>query len=204
MNDLTRCPWANSHPLYVSYHDQEWGVPVHDDRQLFEMLALDGAQAGLSWLTILRKREAYRQAFDRFDPRLVAGYAGPQIERLMANPGLVRNRRKIEAVVHNARAFLAVQAEFGSFDAFILYRLVDLLPERDLDTAEHVLRGLLALDGGPVLSALLNAPEDDEPVTQEEEEAVRRAREDLAAGRVYTHEEAARLISSGNHAESQA
>ena len=118
MNDLTRCPWANSHPLYVSYHDQEWGVPVHDDRQLFEMLALDGTQAGLSWLTILRKREAYRQAFDRFDPRLVAGYAGPEIERLLANPGLVRNRRKIEAVVRNARAVLAVQAEFGSFDAF--------------------------------------------------------------------------------------
>ena len=114
-----RCPWAGSDPLYVRYHDEEWGRPVHDDRKLFEMLILEGAQAGLSWITILRKRPAYRKAFDRFDPRKVARYDARKKRALVANPGIVRNRLKIDAAVTNARAFLRVQEEFGSFDAYI-------------------------------------------------------------------------------------
>lgn len=114
-----RCEWAGADPLYHAYHDEEWGVPVHDDRLLFEMLVLDGAQAGLSWITILRKRENYRQAFDNFDPLVVANYSKRKIEELLANPGIIRNRRKIESAVQNARCFLAVQEEFGSFDAYI-------------------------------------------------------------------------------------
>lgn len=116
---MTRCAWAGTDPLYVAYHDEEWGVPLHDDRRLFEMLILEGAQAGLSWITILRKREAYRKAFDRFDPRKVARYTPARIERLLVNDGIVRNRLKIEGAVKNARAFLEVQREFGSFDAYI-------------------------------------------------------------------------------------
>ena len=115
----TRCEWAGTDPLYVAYHDAEWGVPAHDDRHLFEMLILEGAQAGLSWITILRKRENYRAAFDNFDPHTVARYTPHDVARLLANPGIVRNRRKIEAAVQNARAFLQVQAQFGSFDAYI-------------------------------------------------------------------------------------
>jgi DNA-3-methyladenine glycosylase I len=103
----------------VKYHDTEWGVPVHDDRRLFEMLVLEGAQAGLSWITILRKRVAYRRAFDRFDARKIARYDGRKIRALMADAGIVRNRLKIEGTVRNARAFLAVRKEFGSFDAYI-------------------------------------------------------------------------------------
>lgn len=118
-----RCAWAGSDPLYVRYHDEEWGVPVHDDRRLFEFLILEGAQAGLSWITILRKREAYREAFDDFDPRRVARYDGRRIERLLKNPGIVRNRLKIESTVTNARAFLAVQREFGGFERY-LWRFV--------------------------------------------------------------------------------
>ncbi len=114
----TRCGWAGSDPLYVAYHDAEWGLPVHDDRTLFEFLVLEGAQAGLSWITILRKREAYRAAFDGFDPAKVARYDARRIERLLRNPGLVRNRLKIESAVKNARAFLRVQDELGSFDAY--------------------------------------------------------------------------------------
>ena len=114
-----RCAWAGSDPLYIAYHDEEWGIPVHDDQKLFEMLILEGAQAGLSWITILRKRENYRQAFDHFEARQIAAYDAPKIEELLANPGIVRNRRKIEATIQNARAFLAVQQEFGSFDAYI-------------------------------------------------------------------------------------
>jgi DNA-3-methyladenine glycosylase I len=114
-----RCPWAGSDPLYVRYHDEEWGRPVHDDRKLFEMLILEGAQAGLSWITILRKRPAYRKAFDRFDPRKVARYDARKKRALVANPGIVRNRLKIDAAVTNARAFLRVQEEFGSFDAYV-------------------------------------------------------------------------------------
>ena len=117
--DRVRCGWAGTDPLYVAYHDDEWGVPLHDDRRLFEMLILEGAQAGLSWITILRKREAYRKAFDHFDARRVAGYSTARIERLMQNEGIVRNRLKIEAAVRNARAFLEIQREFGTFDAYI-------------------------------------------------------------------------------------
>jgi DNA-3-methyladenine glycosylase I len=119
----TRCGWAGSDPLYVRYHDEEWGVPVHDDRRLFEMLILEGAQAGLSWITILRKRDAYRRAFDRFDPKKVAGYDGRRRRALLNDPGIVRNRLKIEAAVTNAAACLEVQREFGSFDDY-LWRFV--------------------------------------------------------------------------------
>lgn len=116
---LIRCAWCGEDPLYVAYHDEEWGVPVHDDRQLFEMLILEGAQAGLSWLTILKKRDHYRQAFDQFDPQRVAAYDQAKTAELLANPGIVRNRLKVAAAVQNARAFLAVQSEFGSFDTYI-------------------------------------------------------------------------------------
>jgi DNA-3-methyladenine glycosylase I len=115
----TRCPWAGSDPLYVDYHDREWGVPLHDDRMLFEFLVLDGAQAGLSWLTILKKRENYRRAFDGFDPRRVARYDARKVRALLGDPGIVRNRLKIEAAIRNARAFLEVERELGSFDAYI-------------------------------------------------------------------------------------
>lgn len=119
MHEPIRCEWAGGDPLYVIYHDEEWGVPVHDDRRLFEMLCLEGAQAGLAWITILRKRENYRMAFDNFDPVKVAGYADAQVAALLTDPGIVRNRLKVNAFIRNARAFLAVQAEFGSFDAYI-------------------------------------------------------------------------------------
>jgi DNA-3-methyladenine glycosylase I len=114
-----RCPWARGHPLRIAYHDAEWGVPCHDDRRLFEFLVLEGMQAGLSWDTILRKRDRFRRAFHRFDPRRVARYGRADLRRLLADDGIVRNRAKIEAAIANARAFLAVQEEFGSFDRFI-------------------------------------------------------------------------------------
>ena len=123
---VRRCSWART-PLGIAYHDTEWGVPVHDDRVLFEFLVLEGAQAGLSWETILNKREAYRSAFAGFDPRRVARFTPARVERLLANPGIVRNRLKIESTVRNARAFLAVQREFGSFDAY-LWRFVGGAP----------------------------------------------------------------------------
>ncbi len=116
---MNRCAWCGNDPLYVQYHDEEWGVPQHDDRRLFEMLILEGAQAGLNWLTILRKRANYRRAFDDFDPARVAGYDDARVAALLADPGIVRNRLKVAAAVQNATAFLAVQAEFGSFDAYI-------------------------------------------------------------------------------------
>lgn len=125
-----RCGWAGSDPLYVAYHDQEWGVPVHDDRRLYEFLILEGAQAGLSWITILRKRPAYRAAFAGFDPRLVARYDARKVRSLLRDPGIVRNRAKIEAAVSNARAFLKVQEEFRSFDAYI-WRFVGGRPKRN-------------------------------------------------------------------------
>jgi DNA-3-methyladenine glycosylase I len=115
----TRCAWAGDDPLYRAYHDREWGVPAHDDRRLFEFLVLEGAQAGLSWLVVLRKRGGYRRAFAGFDPRRVARFDRARIARLLRDPGIVRNRLKIESAVLNARAFLAVQREFGSFDRFI-------------------------------------------------------------------------------------
>jgi DNA-3-methyladenine glycosylase I len=116
---MNRCAWAGSDPLYVRYHDDEWGVPSHDDRHLFEMLILEGAQAGLSWITILRKREAYRKAFAAFDPAKVARFDERRIGRLMGDPGIVRNRLKIQGAVRNARALLDVRREFPSFDAYI-------------------------------------------------------------------------------------
>jgi DNA-3-methyladenine glycosylase I len=123
-----RCPWAGDDPLYVDYHDTEWGVPLHDDRRLFEFLVLEGAQAGLSWLTILRKRENYRQVFDGFDPARIAEFGSEKIERLMANAGIVRNRLKVVSAVRNARAFLDIQREFGSFDAYV-WRFVEGKPK---------------------------------------------------------------------------
>jgi DNA-3-methyladenine glycosylase I len=115
---LIRCAWAGDDPLYVAYHDTEWGVPVYDDQRLFEFLVLEGAQAGLSWITILRKREAYRRAFATFDPKKVARFKEEKIEKLLLDPGIVRNRLKVASAVTNARAFLAVQKEFGSFSAY--------------------------------------------------------------------------------------
>jgi DNA-3-methyladenine glycosylase I len=115
---MPRCPWADSTELYHEYHDREWGVPVHDDRVLFEFLILEGAQAGLSWLTILKKRENYRAAFARFDPAKVARFGARDVTRLMGDAGIVRHPGKIEAAIGNARAFLAVQEEFGSFDCY--------------------------------------------------------------------------------------
>ena len=114
-----RCDWSGSDPLYAQYHDREWGFPLHDDLKLFEMLTLEGMQAGLSWITILRKREAFREAFDRFDPSRVARYDGKKIRELLHNPGIIRNRLKIQAAVQNAHAFLKVVEEFGSFDRYI-------------------------------------------------------------------------------------
>jgi DNA-3-methyladenine glycosylase I len=128
MTDLCRCPWVDlSKPDYVAYHDLEWGVPVHDDRLLFEFLTLEGAQAGLSWYTVLRKREHYRAAFDGFDAEQVARYDAHKVAALLQNAGLIRNRGKIEAAINNAGRFLAVQEEFGSFDAY-LWRFVDGRP----------------------------------------------------------------------------
>lgn len=118
MSPQRRCNWART-PLSIAYHDTEWGVPVHDDAILFEFITLEGAQAGLSWETILKKRDTYRNAFVGFDPARVARFTPARIERLVRNPGIVRNRLKIESTVRNARAFLAVQREFGSFDAYV-------------------------------------------------------------------------------------
>jgi len=117
--EIIRCGWAGADDLYIQYHDKEWGVPLHNDRRLFEMLVLEGAQAGLSWITILRKRKAYRKAFDNFTPEKIARYTDSRIAELLANPGIVRNRAKINAAVENARAFLMVQEEFGSFDYYV-------------------------------------------------------------------------------------
>jgi DNA-3-methyladenine glycosylase I len=117
--ETIRCPWAGTDPLYIRYHDDEWGVPVHDDRRLFEFLVLEGAQAGLSWITILRKRPAYRAAFAHFDPRAVARFGARDVRRLLADAGIVRNRLKIDAAIDNARAVLAVQQEHGSLDRFL-------------------------------------------------------------------------------------
>jgi DNA-3-methyladenine glycosylase I len=120
MHQKTRCSWAGtSDPLMIAYHDGEWGVPSHDDRHLFEMLTLEGAQAGLSWRTILYKREGYRRAFSQFDPRKVARYDARKVNSLLKDEGIVRNRLKVESTIDNARAFLAVQEEFGSFDTYI-------------------------------------------------------------------------------------
>jgi DNA-3-methyladenine glycosylase I len=119
MAEKKRCPWCRVDPVYLAYHDQEWGVPVHDDRQLFEMLILEGAQAGLSWLTILRRRDGYRRAFDRFDARQMAKYDRRKAAALMQDPGIIRNRLKIAAAITNAQACLAVQKEPGGLDRFL-------------------------------------------------------------------------------------
>ena len=127
---LTRCGWAGNDALYVNYHDREWGLPVHDDHVLFEFLILEGAQAGLSWSTVLRKRENYRLAFDAFDPKKIAHYDEDKIAMLLADPGIIRNRLKIMAAITNARAFLTVQEAFGSFDAYI-WQFVDDRPRQN-------------------------------------------------------------------------
>lgn len=116
---INRCAWVGSDPRYVRYHDEEWGVPVHDDQILFEFLILEGAQAGLSWSTILNKRDHYRKVFDRFDPLVVAAYDDAKVELLLQDPGIVRNRRKVEGAITNAHAILTVKQEFGSFDRYI-------------------------------------------------------------------------------------
>ena len=120
---VKRCPWSLSSQQYLDYHDKEWGVPVHDDRKLFEMLILEGVQAGLSWSLILKKREGYLQAFDGFDAYKIAQYDDRKVQELLANPEIVRNRLKIQAAIRNARAFLELQSQYGSFDAF-LWRFV--------------------------------------------------------------------------------
>jgi DNA-3-methyladenine glycosylase I len=122
-----RCTWAGNHPLYVAYHDEEWGVPQHDDRTLFEMLILEGAQAGLSWLTILQRREGYRRAFEGFDPAVVAEYDETKVSELLQDAGIIRNRAKVRSAINNARRFLEVRAEHGSFDAYI-WSFVDGTP----------------------------------------------------------------------------
>jgi len=114
-----RCPWCGTDPLYVAYHDKEWGVPVHNDRKHFEMILLEGAQAGLNWLTILRKREGYRKAFAQFDPRKVSRFTRRDVSRLLKDERIVRNRLKIESAISNAQAFLVIQKEFGSFDTYV-------------------------------------------------------------------------------------
>jgi DNA-3-methyladenine glycosylase I len=127
MGEKVRCSWAGNSSLYVDYHDNEWGRPVHDDVKLFEMLVLEGMQAGLSWLTVLKKREAFREAFDGFDPKRVALYDAAKVHELMANQKIIRNRLKINAAVNNAKRFLEIAEEYGSFDKFI-WRYVDYKP----------------------------------------------------------------------------
>ncbi|MDH5571912.1 MAG: DNA-3-methyladenine glycosylase I [Gammaproteobacteria bacterium] len=127
MKKYTRCSWAGDDPLYIDYHDKEWGVPVHDDQKLFEFLILEGAQAGLSWITILKKRANYQKAYDQFQIEKVARYSDKKIQTLITNPGIVRNKLKIHASITNARAFIEIQHEFGSFDHY-LWRYVDGKP----------------------------------------------------------------------------
>lgn len=128
--NLRRCSWAGSDHLCCKYHDEEWGIPVHDDRKLFEMLILEGAQAGLSWITILRKRENYSKAFDNFNPNLVSRYDSKKVKELLKNDGIVRNRLKIESAIQNAKIFLEVKKSFGSFDNYI-WQFVDYKPVKN-------------------------------------------------------------------------
>ncbi len=125
-----RCSWCGDDPLYLTYHDTEWGVPLHDDQSLFEFLILEGAQAGLSWITVLRKRDSYRAAFDGFNAERIARYGEDKIESLLQNSGIIRNRLKVQAAISNARQFLAIQEEFGSFDKFI-WQFVDGTPKQN-------------------------------------------------------------------------
>jgi DNA-3-methyladenine glycosylase I len=129
MNDKPRCAWATTE-LGIAYHDAEWGTPIHDDPKLFEFLILEGAQAGLSWETILKKRDRYRLVFDQFDPGKVAEYDEDKVATLLADPGIIRNRLKVRAAIQNAKAFLAVREEFGAFDAYV-WRFVDGKPKRN-------------------------------------------------------------------------
>ena len=122
--DVIRCGWCTHDPIYIQYHDKEWGRPVHDDRLLFEFLILEGAQAGLSWLTVFKKRDHYRKAFDNFDARKISRYDAKKIKQLLSNKGIIRNRLKIESTIRNAKAFLLLQKEFGSFDHY-LWAFVD-------------------------------------------------------------------------------
>lgn len=126
--DLPRCGWVSSDPLYIAYHDEEWGVPVHDDRRLFEMLILEGAQAGLSWITVLRRREGYRKAFDGFDPEKIARYTDKDVERLLADPGIIRNRAKVEATIKNAQAYFRLREDTGRGLDHFLWKFVDGSP----------------------------------------------------------------------------
>ncbi len=130
MDERVRCPWAYEHPEYLPYHDQEWGRPVHEDRLLFEFLTLSCTQAGLNWITMLRKRENYRKAFDDFEPESIALYGDAKVDALLQNEGIIRNRQKIRAVINNAKAFLQIREEFGSFDAY-LWRFVNGAPIDD-------------------------------------------------------------------------
>ena len=135
---MERCGWCAGDALYEEYHDREWGVPQHDEKVLFEFLVLEGAQAGLSWITVLRKRSCYREVMDGFDPALIVLWDAKKIEALMQEPGIIRNRRKLESVVQNARAFLRIQQEFGSFDAY-LWRFVDGKPlQNNIKTMSEV------------------------------------------------------------------
>jgi len=127
---MKRCAWSEGHPLYIHYHDNEWGVPVHDDRTLFEFLVLEGAQAGLSWLTVLKKRETYRKAYDNFDYTRIAGYDDKKVAKLLNDKGIIRNRLKVSASITNARSFIDVVDEFGDFDSYI-WRFVDGAPVRN-------------------------------------------------------------------------
>ena len=170
MKPVTRCSWAKT-PLGIAYHDAEWGVPVHDDRTLFEFLTLEGAQAGLSWETILKKREAYRAAFLDFDPARVARFTPVRVERLLQNAGIVRNRLKIESTITNARAFIAVQKEFGSFDAYVWgfvngapldsrRRLLDSIPARTAESdalSRELLRRGFKFVGSTICYAFMQA-----------------------------------------------
>ena len=141
---MKRCGWADSDPLLREYHDREWGVPVHDDRRLFEFLILEGAQAGLNWLTILKKRESFRSAFDKFDARKIARYSRADTRRLLSNPGIIRNRLKVAATVTNARGVLSLQEEYGSFDNYIWrfvggtikhrYRFMSSIPDKSKES----------------------------------------------------------------------
>ena len=124
---MNRCPWSTTDELYIRYHDEEWGTPIHDDRKHFEFLVLESAQAGLSWLTVLKKRENYRKAYDNFDPVKVSRYNDQKIEELMSDKGIIRNRRKIESSINNAKRFIAVQTEYGSFDSYI-WKFTDFKP----------------------------------------------------------------------------
>lgn len=132
---MERCLWVTDDPVYIDYHDTEWGVPVHDDQKIFEFLILEGAQAGLSWITILKRRQGYRQAFDGFDVEKVARYSPEKIERLLTDPGIIRNRLKVRSAVTNAQAFIKIQEEFGSFDAYA-WRFVDGEPKVNTFTTQ--------------------------------------------------------------------